>query len=151
MRSRFVAVVSALLLVGCGHSAASGPSTTSTSSTSVTTTTTTTTTTAPTTTTTTTTTAPPPPAVPQSSPYAAAKALLGAWYAGDRAAALGVGTEEAVDALFARPPEPTSGRGCQDPIAGSSDCSYSIGHEVLITIRTKSSGGGWIVDSVGFS
>ncbi len=141
-----IVVLLSLVLASCGESgSATSSSTTSTTTTTVATTTSSTTTTTEATTTTTI------PQVPQSSPAAAAAALLAAWRAGDEAAARTVASPDAVDALFAHPAEPTEGRGCEVPIGDTSDCSFSIRHEVFLTIRTGALDGGWVVEAVLFS
>ena len=89
--------------------------------------------------------------MPRPSPAAAASALLDAWRAGDETAALAVAMPGAVDALFARPAESTEGRGCEVPLEQTSDCSFSIHHEVFLTIRTEELAGGWVVDAVLFN
>ena len=85
--------------------------------------------------------------VPQKSPTAAVAALLAAWRKGDRAGALQLAAPPAVDALFARPPMPTSDRGCTEPLNGSSDCAYRYGAGVL-NAQAAASGGGWVVRTV---
>ena len=87
--------------------------------------------------------------IPQASPDAAAVAVLNAWRAGDRAAAARVATPTAIATLFAQPPQGFSSRGCQDPLAGRSACSFGIGGG-LVDVNTVTLAGGWLVDGVTF-
>jgi len=87
--------------------------------------------------------------IPQETPDLAATALLTAWNAGDRHAALVVAIPSAVDALFAVPPAAFSDRGCQTPISAIASCAFGIGDEAAIAqIHTVSLDGGWVVQSV---
>ncbi len=89
--------------------------------------------------------------IPQETPDLAATALLAAWTRGDRHAALQVAAEAAVDVLFARPPQTSSDRGCQQPLNGASSCAFGLaGDTGLVQIRTVTLAGGWVVSQVAF-
>jgi hypothetical protein len=95
-----------------------------------------------------TTTTEPVPVVPQPTGRDAVDSLLGAWRAGDRAAALAVADAAAVDALFAVPPGPTEDRGCTQPGANPSvQCVFRTPAGEL-QIRAVPREGGFLVDQV---
>ena len=83
---------------------------------------------------------PPPtggPALKLPTPKDAANHLYEAWKAGDRAKALQAATQRAVDALFSRPFNAASFRGCDEPDQLGADCSY------------RYEGGGLVIHVVG--
>lgn len=87
--------------------------------------------------------------VPQPTPQLAAAAMLEAWGRGDRVGALRVASAAAVDSLFARPPSPAQGWGCQEPVAQTSDCAFGLGDSGLLVVHTKEVAPAlWVVDSV---
>ena len=85
-------------------------------------------------------------------PTDAAQALLGAWLAGDRAAAGRCASPAAVSALFARAGRGTGWtfQGCDGPDPGVPQCSYASagGHASLTLMGSEASG--WKVDSLSF-
>jgi hypothetical protein len=129
-------LVGLVVLAGaCGDDSGS----TSTTTSEPTTTSTTTSTTAPPATTTTvppttTTTASPLPTDPQ----AYATAFVEAWESGDQAAAATLGTQEAVDTIFAYDPGGGPGTwslvGCEGA-AGSSYCTFNAGGDPTVIVR----------------
>lgn len=87
-----------------------------------------------------------PIVTPQTSPDAAAGALIEAWQRDDRALADHLGSPGAVGTLFQLAKQPTAARGCQDPLAGSSLCAFMYG-TTLLQLQTIALGGGWTVQS----
>ena len=87
---------------------------------------------------------------PQPTPDQAAAALLDAWRRGDRATALRVSSAAAVDATFAHPGGPTTGRGCQEPVGQTSDCAFGYAGGLLVVHTVQTPSGLWVVDSVNF-
>lgn len=86
------------------------------------------------------------PLVPVDTPVQAARALLAAWKAGDRDAALAIAAPAAVDALFAAEPGSVQDRGCNQPPADTPVlCVYRTGAGEL-QLRATPVPGGWIVD-----
>ena len=80
----------------------------------------------------------------------AVNALLSAWRAGDRAAALTVAEVAAVDALFAIAPEQGEDRGCNVPppgVGASTYCTYRLAAGQL-QVRAADRPGGFVVDQV---
>jgi hypothetical protein len=142
MRTRALTVALALLAAGCGDEDEPAATTsTSTTTTTTTATTTTSTTAAPTTTTTL-----PLPAAPRPTPREAVDAFLGSWRFGDRAGALAVAEPDAVEVLFAVPPEAPEDRGCNEPPPGSpTACVFRLAAGEL-QVRTAEIPGGFIVD-----
>ena len=94
-----------------------------------------------TTTTSTTVQATPPPtgaaALKLPTPKDAANHLYEAWKSGDKAKALQAASQRAVDALFARPFNTASFRGCDEPDQLGADCSY------------RYEGGGLVIHVIG--
>jgi hypothetical protein len=45
--------------------------------------------------------------------------------------------------------QPTSDRGCQDPVGGSSTCAFMYGSG-LLSLQTTTVSGGWVVQSATF-
>ena len=105
--------------------------------------------------TTTTTTAPAIPPVPQATPDAAAQALIGAWAAGNRTAASGVATPDAVNALFAAPYQRglAGDRGCG---SGASPVTCTFGppgganpnDPIYSVVVSQAPSGAWYVSQV---
>lgn len=91
------------------------------------------------------------PALPQSSPDAAAAALVADWASGSRAAAGRVAAPAAVASVFAQP-YPYSyiqSRGCTDPSTNPGTCTYANRQSgSLYQIAVTRSGGGWYVSAV---
>jgi len=156
---RLLAVTAALAAAATSCSTSKTPAATATSSSvtpSTATSSPTTTSTTPTTTSPplTTTTAPPVPAAPQANASDAAAALVAAWASGNRARALTVATEQAVDTLFAA--HYTSGlaisRGCSSAFPPLT-CTYGPPgggptNAPIYQISVSQGGGGWYVSAV---
>ncbi len=85
------------------------------------------------------------PPAPQPSPEAAARAVIAAWQAGDRAAADQVATVSAADALFAIPPVPASGRGCNQGGTDPTYCVYRTDAGELQLRIGRAGDAGWVV------
>lgn len=148
MRARSVATVLAVAgaLAGCSSSHHPAAATTTT------TVTTTTTTVAPTSATTG---ASPTtvyqPSKPQTSPDAAAAALVSDWASGSRAAAATVASPQAVSTLFAIPYPGANlqNRGCTDSTTNPGTCTYrNTDTNGLYEIGVSDAGRGWYVSSV---
>lgn len=76
-------------------------------------------------------------------------AVLGAWEAGDRAAALLVASTEAVDALFAVPVEAREDRGCNSGNVNTTiQCVFRLPSGELSVRARPTLGGGFLVDFV---
>ena len=77
-------------------------------------------------------------------------AVLGAWEAGDRAAALLVASAEAVDALFAVPVEAREDRGCNSGNVNTTiQCVFRLpSGELQVRARPNLDGSGYLVDFV---
>ena len=106
-----------------------------------------------TTTTSTTVQATPPASVPGvklTTPTAAANHLYEAWRTGDRTKALQAANERAVSALFARPFNSASFRGCDEPSQLGADCSYRYEGGGLIMHVTGDATTGFIVETAEF-
>lgn len=91
-----------------------------------------------------------PPSEPRATGREAIDALLERWRAGDRAGALAVAAPDAVEALFAVPPEPGQARGCND--AGPNvtvQCVFRLGAgELQVRAAPTPDGAGFLVDLV---
>lgn len=98
----------------------------------------------------TTTTAAGPVQTPLPSGREAIDALLAAWEAGDRAAALLVASSEAVDALFAVPVEARDDRGCNSGnINTTIQCVFRLpSGELSVRARPTIDASGFLVDFV---
>ena len=77
-------------------------------------------------------------------------AVLAAWSAGDRPAALRVASAEAVDALFAVPVDATEDRGCnRGNVNTAIQCVFRLpSGELQVRARPTLDGGGFLVDFV---
>lgn len=91
-----------------------------------------------------------PPQTPLASGEEAVGALLAAWQAGDRAAALLVASAPAVDTLFAIVPEPAAARGCnQGNINVTISCVFGLSVGTLqVRAAPTADGTGFLVDFV---
>lgn len=91
-----------------------------------------------------------PVQTPLPSGQEAVDALLGAWRAGDRPAALTVASVEAVDALFAIVPETGQARGCNGGDANPNiQCVYRLdAGELQVRAAPTADGSGYLVDFV---
>lgn len=98
----------------------------------------------------TTTTAAAPVQTPLPSGREAIDAVLGAWEAGDRPAALLVASTEAVDALFAVPVEAREDRGCNSGNVNTTiQCVFRLpSGELSVRARPTLDGSGYLVDFV---
>jgi hypothetical protein len=83
-------------------------------------------------------------------PEAAARALMTAWAANDRPAALVVATAAAVDSLFATPfaPPAPQFRSCDLGQGTTSDCAFRYGDNLVQVRATTQPPGGWRVAEV---
>ena len=90
------------------------------------------------------------PAVKLTSPKAAADHLLDAWRANDRTKALQAANERAVTALFGRPYNAVSFRGCDEPDQLGADCSYRYEGGGLVLHVNGDAGTGFIVETAEF-
>ena len=87
--------------------------------------------------------------IPQGSPDTAATTLLTAWRAGDPTLAAKVAIPAVIAAVFGRPAQAFSDRGCQDPVGGQSSCAFAVGGG-LVSVHTVTLAGGWVVDQIAF-
>jgi hypothetical protein len=86
------------------------------------------------------------PAQPADTPVDAAGALIAAWRAGDRDAALAIAVPAAVDALFSTEPGAVEDRGCNEPPPETPVlCVYRTDAGEL-QLRMSPVPGGWIVE-----
>jgi hypothetical protein len=85
--------------------------------------------------------------VPRPSPLEAATALLDAWRAADRIAALSVADLVAVDTMFFIPVQPAESRGCNQGATDPTYCVYRLEAGEL-QLKVGKAGEGWLVRGV---
>jgi hypothetical protein len=90
------------------------------------------------------------PGVKLTSAAAAANHLYEAWKAGDRTKALQAANERAVTALFSRPFNTATFRGCDEPSQLGADCSYRYEGGALVMHVTGDGTTGFIVETAEF-